>query len=50
MGTTPTLDDDLAGLLEDQAKRRGVTFKIVVNEAIRSDWVQKRTLWRNRRR
>lgn len=36
MRTTLTLDDDLAGLLKEQAKQRGVAFKVVVNEALRA--------------
>lgn len=36
MRTTLTLDDDIAGLLKEQAKRRGVPFKLVVNETLRS--------------
>ncbi len=36
MRTTLTLDDDLAGLLHERARRRGVAFKRVVNEVIRS--------------
>ncbi len=36
MRTTLTLDDDLAGLLKEQAQRRGVAFKVVVNEALRT--------------
>ena len=36
MRTTLTLDDDLAGLLKEQARQRGVAFKKVVNDVIRS--------------
>jgi hypothetical protein len=35
MRTTLTIDDDLASLLHDQARRSGRTFRAVVNEAIR---------------
>jgi hypothetical protein len=35
MRTTLTLDDDLARQLQDQARRRGESFKNVVNEALR---------------
>jgi hypothetical protein len=35
MRTTLTLDDDLAGLLKERAQRRGVPFKVIVNEALR---------------
>lgn len=33
--TTLTIDDDLAALLHEQARRTGRTFRDVVNEAIR---------------
>ena len=33
--TTLTIDDDLAALLHEQARRSGRTFRDVVNEAIR---------------
>jgi len=35
MRTTLTIDDDLAALLHDHARRTGRTFRDVVNEAIR---------------
>ena len=35
MHTTLTIDDDLAALLHDQARRTGRTFRDVVNEALR---------------
>lgn len=35
MRTTLTLDDDVAALLRQALKRRGVTLKSVVNEALR---------------
>ena len=35
MRTTLTLDDDVARLLERARKRRGVTLKQLVNEALR---------------
>lgn len=35
MRTTLTIDDDLAALLHDQARRTGRTFRDVVNEALR---------------
>ena len=35
MRTTLTLDDDVARLLERARKRRGVTLKELVNEALR---------------
>ncbi|HXK21680.1 MAG TPA: CopG family transcriptional regulator [Myxococcota bacterium] len=35
MRTTLTLDDDVARLLERARKRRGVTMKELVNEALR---------------
>lgn len=35
MRTTLTLDPDVARLLKEEARRRGVPFKQVVNEAIR---------------
>ncbi|HUO85067.1 MAG TPA: CopG family transcriptional regulator [Thermoanaerobaculia bacterium] len=35
MRTTVTLDDDLAKELKDEARRRGVSFKEIVNEALR---------------
>lgn len=35
MRTTLTLDDDLARQLQDQARRRGESFKSVVNEVLR---------------
>jgi hypothetical protein len=35
MRTTLTIDDDLATLLHDQARRSGRTFRDVVNVAIR---------------
>lgn len=35
MRTTLTIDDDLAALLHEQARRTGRTFRDVVNEAIR---------------
>lgn len=36
MRTTLTIDDDLAGLLHEQARRTGVSFKDTVNRAIRA--------------
>lgn len=36
MRTTLTLEDDLARELQERARRNGVTFKEVVNAAIRS--------------
>lgn len=36
MRTTLTLDDDLAGLLKDRAQRRGVAFKTIVNDLLRT--------------
>ena len=36
MRTTLTLDDDLAGLLKEEAQRRGISFKVAVNGAIRA--------------
>ena len=36
MRTTLTLDEDVAKRLEQEVKRRGGTFKSVVNEALRS--------------
>jgi len=36
MRTTLTIDDDLAALLHDRARRTGRTFRDVVNEAIRN--------------
>ena len=35
MRTTLTIDDDLAALLQDTARRTGRTFRDVVNEALR---------------
>jgi len=35
MRTTLTIEDDLAARLEELSQRRGVSFKQVVNEAIR---------------
>jgi hypothetical protein len=35
MRTTLSLDDDVAALLETARKSRGVTFKEIVNEALR---------------
>jgi hypothetical protein len=37
MRTTPTLDDDLAGLLQAQARTYAIPFKRVVNDVIRKD-------------
>jgi hypothetical protein len=36
MRTTLTLDDDLAALLKQRAQRLGISFKEMVNRAIRS--------------
>lgn len=36
MRTTLTIDDDLAGLLMQRARERGVSFKAAVNGAIRA--------------
>lgn len=36
MRTTLTLDDDVAALLRQRAKERGVSFKEVVNDALRN--------------
>lgn len=36
MRTTVTLDDDTARLLQEQVRRRGVTFKQAVNDALRA--------------
>lgn len=36
MRTTLTLDDDLAGILEQRAREAGVSFKEVVNRTIRA--------------
>lgn len=36
MRTTITLDDDTARLLQEQVRRRGVTFKQAVNDAVRA--------------
>lgn len=35
MRTTLTLDDDVAALLEQERRRKGMTFKEVVNAALR---------------
>lgn len=35
MRTTITLDDDTAALVQEQVRRRGVTFKQAVNDALR---------------
>jgi hypothetical protein len=34
--TTLTLDDDLAALLKERARQLGVSFKVMVNKAIRA--------------
>lgn len=36
MRTTLTLDDDLAGLLQDRARRLGLCFQEVVNQTLRA--------------
>ena len=36
MRTTLTLDDDVAALLRQQAAMRGVSFKEIVNQALRA--------------
>jgi hypothetical protein len=36
MRTTITLDDDTARLVQEQVRRRGVTFKQAVNDALRA--------------
>ncbi len=36
MRTTLTLDDDLAGLLKTRARQMGISFKEMVNRAVRS--------------
>ncbi len=36
MRTTLTLDDDLAGLLKARARQLGISFKEMVNRAVRS--------------
>lgn len=36
MRTTLTLDDDLAGILEQRAREMGVSFKEIVNRTIRA--------------
>jgi len=36
MRTTLTLDDDLAGILEEKAREMGMSFKEVVNRTIRA--------------
>ena len=43
MRTTLTIDDDLATLLHDQARRSGRTFRDVVNEAIRDGLLRSET-------
>jgi hypothetical protein len=35
MRTTVTLDDDVAQLLENDMRRRDVSFKVALNEAVR---------------
>lgn len=39
MRTTLTIDDDIADKLKRQAERRGVSFKEIVNAALRSGLV-----------
>lgn len=41
--TTLTIDDDLAALLHEQARRTGRTFRDVVNEAIRDGLLRSET-------
>jgi hypothetical protein len=36
MRTTVTLDEDVAALLQQAARQRGVSFKKVLNEAVRA--------------
>ncbi len=36
MRTTLTLEDDLAGLLKEQARQLGISFKEIVNRTLRS--------------
>lgn len=36
MRTTLTLDDDLAGILQEKARQQGHSFKTVINELIRA--------------
>ncbi|MEM7482823.1 MAG: hypothetical protein AAF481_16745 [Acidobacteriota bacterium] len=36
MRTTLTIDDDVAGRLKEQAEKRGLPFKVVVNETLRA--------------
>lgn len=36
MRTTLTLDDDLAGLLQERARQLGLSFKDVVNKTLRA--------------
>ena len=35
MRTTLTIDDDLAAILQRDSKRKGLTFKVLVNTALR---------------
>ena len=36
MRTTLTLDDDLAGLLQERARQLGLPFKVLVNRTLRA--------------
>jgi hypothetical protein len=40
--TTLTLADDVASRLQTEARRRGLPFKVVVNECLRAGLVQRR--------
>lgn len=44
MRTTVTLDDDLAARLRDRARERDLSFKAVLNEAIRAGLADPRPL------
>jgi hypothetical protein len=50
MRTTLTLDDDVAKLLERARKRRGMSFKELVNEALRAGLEQLEAPRRARKR
>jgi hypothetical protein len=50
MRTTLTLDDDVAKLIERLRKRRGVTFREIVNEALRGGLARLDVRPRTRRR
>ena len=36
MRTTLTIDDDLAGILQEKARQHGSSFKAVINEVLRA--------------